>query len=197
MPRIREIWPESQLKSVLSLAPPPMPPGLRCVRLANLKNQWKRRIHLLRYMLAQLTDGDTIYRTVVDQHPDVLFMRSRPNSKKYVKFVTDDVHVQLMAEAMDYEVKHNNDYLPVVFDPAATIAVRMVEYHSKEHVKMFREIANSMVARRQFHVALYICEEMAQHLQKQATNCFSKCLTYFLQYPVQGMVSRHDCGFCT
>ena len=165
LPRVAEIWPDYELKSVLSLAPPPKKAS---EKFDQLNAQWKKtKFLLLEYFLKQLTDGEATYdqEKKNPKNKNTLFSRVRPNSDISIQFEMDEENVQKMIEAMKHELRNNEEYLNDVFKSAAIIAVRMVNTFSVEHLKMFKlDIMIPLKKMRCYQDVVFIAEEILKRL---------------------------------
>ena len=170
MPRIKEIWKDSKVKSVLSLAPPP---PQQSAKMAEKWFQGTKTIHMVKYLIHGLTDGEAVYKTVKEQNPDILFMRCRPTSEKAASFVMDENNPKEMIEAMENELRENQKYFLHIFDSAAVIASRSIKKPTLDQLEMFQWLVDSMRNRRQYHEAIHLAETVIDHISKQGYIIFS------------------------
>ena len=56
------------------------------------------------YITFEILDGDAVFKTVEDQYPNILFMRTRPTSKETSIFPMDEMNIDAMEEAMEQEL---------------------------------------------------------------------------------------------
>ena len=164
MPRIKEIWDDSKIKSVLSLAPPPPQQS------SKMDEKWlqgTKTIHMVKYLIHGLTDGEAVYKTVKEQNPDVLFMRCRPTSEKAASFAMDENNTEKMIEAMEIELHNNQEYFDHILDSAAVIASRSIKTYTLDQLEMFEWLAFSMRNRRQCHEAIHLSETVIDNISKQ------------------------------
>jgi len=164
MPRTKELWPDSKVKSVLSLAPPPENPS---GKIEDQKAQILKTKLMVSYMIHGLTDGEAVFKNVKAQNPDVLFMRCRPTSEKSASFAMDENEPKKMIEAMEKELSENPKYFNHILDSAAVIASRSVKTYSLDHLQMFEDLVISMKKRRQFPEAIHLAETVLDHISKK------------------------------
>ena len=164
IPRTKELWPESKVKSVLSLAPPPENPS---GKIEDQKAQILKTKLMVSYMIHGLTDGEAVFKNVKAQNPDVLFMRCRPTSEKSASFAMDENEPKKMIEAMEKELSENPKYFNHILDSAAVIASRSVKTYSLDHLQMFEDLVISMKKRRQFPEAIHLAETVLDHISKK------------------------------
>ena len=164
IPRTKELWPESKVKSVLSLAPPPPKPS------GKIEEKWvqfMKSMGAISYLIHGMTDGEAVFKNVKAQNPDVLFMRCRPTSEKSVSFAMDENEPEKMIDAMKKELSGNPKYFEHILDSAAVIASRAVETYSLDHLKMFEGLVTIMEKRRQFPEAIHLAETVLDHITKK------------------------------
>ena len=172
MPRIKEIWDDSKVKFVLSLAPPPPQAS---EKMSEKWFQGTKTIHMVKYLIHGLTDGEAVYKTVKDQNPDVLFMRCRPTSEISASFAMDENNPQKMIEAMEKELYENHKYFDHIFYPAAVIASRSIKTYNLDQLDFFEWLVHSMRDRRQYQEAIHLAESVIDHISKQGIyNSFFK-----------------------
>ena len=181
MPRTKELWPNSKVNSVLSLAPP-LPK--RSGKIAKKWVQLKKTLGAIHYLIHGMTDGEAVFKNVKSQNPDVLFMRCRPTSKKSASFAMDENKPPKMIKAMKKELNENPKYFHHILDSAAVIASRAVKTFSQDHLKMFEFLVDSMRKRRQYPVAIHLAKTVLDQISKEGN--FSYFSLNFLNY----------CNFC-
>ena len=174
------MWPDCDVKTVLSLAPPAEEPKQK---LNAIETQWKKSLTMLGYITMQILNGDAVFKTVEDQYPNILFMRTRPTSKETSIFPMDEMNIDAMEEAMEQELC-NPKYLKKIVISAAIIASRMIKklpsadavYSGeqpknqlrKEHIQMLLELAH--IACNNNQLREYITGEILRSLLSKIRN---------------------------
>ena len=173
-----DLWPDCEVKTVLSLAPPAHKPQKK---LIEIKTEWKKSSAMLAYITKQILDGDAVFKTVKDQYPKILFMRTRPVSDQTSIFPMDETDLVAMEEAMVQQLGNSN-YLYKIVDSAAIIATRMIKklpsadaiysreqpknLLRKEHIQMLLELAQYADT----SICEYITREILQSLLNKIQN---------------------------
>ena len=138
---------------------------------------------MLGYITMQILNGDAVFKTVEDQYPNILFMRTRPTSKETSIFPMDEMNIDAMEEAMEQELC-NPKYLEKIVISAAIIASRMIKklpsadavYSGeqpknqlrKEHIQMLLELAH--IACNNNQLREYITGEILRSLLSKIRN---------------------------
>ena len=143
--------------SVLSLAPPAQK---HSKKLEELKTQWEKNAKMGKYLIAQMTDGEAVFKTSKDNNPETQFIRARPTLNKSAEFPMDEENVDKMMAAMEDELIENPKYLQKIIDSATIIALRIIKEFSKEHLDMFENFLSSMNSRRQYNETIYTAETL-------------------------------------
>ena len=164
LPRLRKLYPEAKVISVLSLAPPPHKPDSK--KLEELETQWEKTAKMGRYIIDQMTDGEAVFKTAKDNNPEAHFLRIRPTLDKSAEFPMDEINVQKMIDAMKDELRGNPEYVRDVLKSAAIIALRMVKTFSVEHLKMFEvAIMSPLEKMRCYQDVIFIAEMILKQLR--------------------------------
>ena len=143
--------------SVLSLAPPAQK---HSKKLEELKTQWEKNAKMGKYLIAQMTDGEAVFKTSKDNNPETQFIRARPTLNKSAEFPMDEENVDKMMAAMEDELIENPKYLQKIIDSATIIALRIIKEFSKEHLDMFENFLSSMNSRRQYNETIHTAETL-------------------------------------
>ena len=155
--------------SVLSLAPPAQK---HSKKLEELKTQWEKNAKMGKYLIAQMTDGEAVFKTSKDNNPEIQFIRARPTLEKSAEFPMDEINVQKMIDAMKDELRENPEYVRGVLKSAAIIALRMVETFSVEHLKMFQDAIIRLKKTRCYQDVIFIAEEILKRLPNSGKKMF-------------------------
>ena len=157
LPRLKTLYPQAKVMSVLSLAPPA---HKHTEKLEELKTQWQKSAKMTKYLIDQITDGEAVYKTAKDNNPEIQFLRVRPTLDKSAEFPMDEENVDKMMVAMEDELIGNTKYLQKILDSATIIALRIIKDFSEEHLDMFEELLSSMKSRRQYKEAIHTSETL-------------------------------------
>ena len=96
IPRIKKIWPDSSVKSVLSLAMPQFSNSSGAMK--NIQTQWGKNLSALKYLFSQMTDGEPVFKKVKDDNPSTLFLRQRPTLEKSAEIPMDEADGERMIQ---------------------------------------------------------------------------------------------------
>ena len=168
LPRVRQLWPDKTVQSVLSLAPPA---STTASKMEDIKTQWEKQPVMLKYLIDQSTDGEAVYKRARQNDPDVMFQRLRPQ-RSWDNIPMDETNVQKMIDAMDFELCHDQDYLYGVVNAAAVIAVRMVHSDRVDdiHIELFDKVSVLMTNREMYEESKYISNQVMERFLGKMRN---------------------------